>query len=169
MGVALFNPPPPSLVREGVVRFPPEKGDAQGVVFFRTVMTTFHKHCYIPYNPSLVTKARVLRKNLTFAEKKIWCEILRDKNLQDLKFVRQKPLLNYIVDFYCSELRLVIEIDGDTHAEQEKYDTDRSNKLNEFGVKVIRYVNHDVLNNLAGVYKDLSDNVQKLKTHPPSP
>ena len=110
---------------------------------------------YIPYNKTLTQKARENRKNPTPAEKKLWYEVLANKRLNNLKFTRQKPLDKYIVDFYCAELMLAIEIDGDTHAHQEQYDKRRTENLNKYGVEVIRYTNAEVLNNLEGVYQDL--------------
>jgi very-short-patch-repair endonuclease len=113
------------------------------------------KGSHIPYNPALKNKARENRKNPSAAEEKFWYNVLRNKNLTDLKFTRQKPLDEYIADFYCAELRLVIEIDGDSHAEQIDYDKKRTRRLNELGVRVIRYTNEDVLQNLDGVCSDL--------------
>jgi len=60
------------------------------------------------------------------------------------------------VDFYCSELRLVIEIDGDSHAETEEYDLERTRFLNALGLQVIRYSNDEIIQNIEGVYDDLN-------------
>jgi very-short-patch-repair endonuclease len=62
--------------------------------------------------------------------------------------LRQKPLLDYVVDFYCDELALVIEIDGESHTGQEEYDKKRSQELGEVGITVIRFTNDEVLQNL---------------------
>ena len=124
--------------------FPPDKGGQGG---------------YIPYNSALTQKARENRKNPTPAEQKLWYKVLQNKRLHNLKFTRQKPLDEYIVDFYCAELKLAIEIDGDTHARQKQYDKDRTKNLNKHGVEVIRYTNADVLNNLEGVYQDLQKRI----------
>ncbi len=72
------------------------------------------------------------------------------------KFLRQKPIADFIVDFYCPELRMVIEIDGDSHAESVKYDTRRSEALSAQGISVVRYSNEEVMKNLEGVYDDLT-------------
>ncbi len=69
--------------------------------------------------------------------------------------MRQKPIGKYILDFYCAELHLAIEIDGDTHAGTEDYDTARTTALNARGISVIRYANDEILDNLEGVYDDL--------------
>jgi len=118
------------------------------------------KRFYIPYNRKLVEIARENRKNPTWAEKKMWFDVLKSKQFQNYKFHRQKPLDNFIADFYCPELMLVIEIDGDSHARQEEYDLLRSEKLSVYGINVIRYTNDDVLSNIEGVHKDLRDKVE---------
>ena len=115
------------------------------------------KRQYIPYNPKLIKIARNNRKNPTPAEQKLWSEVLRNKQFKNYKFHRQKPLGNFIVDFYCAELMLVIEIDGDTHAEQIGYDEYRTKKLNAYGIKVARYTNEDILKNIDGAYQDLKN------------
>lgn len=119
---------------------PPEKGELEGVFF--------------PYEKELTTLAQKNRQNPTEAEKKLW-NLLSRKQFQDLKFTRQKPILSYIVDFYCSSQKLVIEVDGDSHADQVEYDKKRTIELEELGLRVIRYSNNEVLNNLEGVYEDL--------------
>ena len=121
------------------------------------------KKLYIPYNRKLIEVARENRKNPTQAEKKMWFGILKSKQFENYKFLRQKPLDNFITDFYCAELMLVIEIDGDSHAMQEEYDILRSEKLDAYGIKVIRYANDDIISNIEGVYKDLKERVKKYK------
>ena len=103
---------------------------------------------FIPFRPDLKQKAQHNRNNPTRAESKMWYEVLNNKNIGD-RFLRQKPIHNFIVDFYCSKLKLVIEIDGDSHAEQTVYDKERTKVLNKYGLKVIRYKNSDILNNLS--------------------
>ncbi len=124
---------------------------------------------YVHYNPALTEKARENRKNPTPAEKRLWFEALQDKRLGGLKFTRQKPLDEYIVDFYCAELMLAIEIDGDSHAEQAEYDEQRTMRLNQLGIAVIRYGNRDVIENLAGVYDDLTRRLEERKKQPTQP
>lgn len=75
------------------------------------------------------------------------------------KFLRQKPIGGYIVDFYCSELRLVIEIDGDSHAETVEYDAERTHFLNALGLQVDRYNNNEVMQNIDGIYVDLQNRI----------
>jgi very-short-patch-repair endonuclease len=111
---------------------------------------------FLPYSKKHTERERENRKNATKAESKIWHEVLRMRQFADYKFLRQKPIDNYIVDFYCSELHLVIEIDGDSHAETDGYDAVRTDVLESLGLHVIRYTNDEVLENIDGVYDDLS-------------
>lgn len=124
---------------------------------------------FLPYNKNLTDRARENRKNPTRAESKIWNEVLRMRQFADHKFLRQKPIDNYIVDFYCSELRLVIEIDGDSHAEAVEYDAERTRILQSLGLTVVRYTNDDVINNIQGVYDDLREKLEKLTQSKPLP
>ena len=109
---------------------------------------------FIPYNKKLIPLARENRKNPTAAESKMWNEVLRMRHFADYKFSRQKPIANYIADFYCAELHLVIEIDGDSHADAAEHDEMRTMALSDLGITVVRYSNAEVLKNLAGVYDD---------------
>lgn len=92
-----------------------------------------------------IERARELRKEMTEAEKKAW-EFLRDRRLGGLKFRRQHVIAGYIVDFYCAERKLVLEIDGEVHqqAEQKAYDEHRSQVLSEQGLQIVRIANGDV-------------------------
>ncbi len=119
-----------------------------------------NKDKFIPYNTALTEKARANRRNLTIAEKKFWFNILKKEPFDKYKFSRQKPLLDYVVDFYCSKLNIVIEIDGDTHSEREAADILRTEALNKYDIKVIRYNNSDVLNNIEGIYCDLRGKIE---------
>jgi len=88
-------------------------------------------------------------------ESNLWYNVLKNRELLNYKFLRQKPILNYILDFYCSKLLLGIEIDGESHNEQMSYDKQRSKSINKIGIKIIRYSNYEVMNNLDGVNLDL--------------
>ena len=117
---------------------------------------------FIHYNKKLTNLARENRKNPTAAESKMWNEVLRMRHFADYKFSRQKPIADFIVDFYCSALHLVIEIDGDSHSEAVEYDAARTAALNARGITVVRYANDEVLKNLPGVYDDLMRRVASL-------
>ncbi|MBW7954785.1 endonuclease domain-containing protein [Candidatus Gracilibacteria bacterium] len=120
---------------------------------------------YISYDTRLKTRARELRKNQTPAENYIWQKILRNKQFFGYKFTRQKMLGFFIADFYCSELKLVIEIDGDTHFSDEAivYDEERTLELNKLGLQVIRYTNKEILENIEGVYENLKNKLHNLQ------
>ncbi len=119
----------------------------------KSLLTT---NFYLPYNPKLVERAKALRKNMTQAEKKLWNSYLKNFNFRVL---RQRPIDNFIVDFYCAELKLVIEVDGDSHFtfEGKDYDRARTAILEGYGLKVIRFTNYEVLQNLAGVSKKIEE------------
>lgn len=101
-------------------------------------------------------KARILRKNMTKQERILWT-FLRKKNINNLKFRRQYPIGNYIVDFICNEKKLIIEIDGGQHNENKNitYDQERTKYLESKGYKVIRFWNNDIDNNIEEVYLDI--------------
>ncbi len=100
---------------------------------------------------------RRFRSEMTPAELKLWSR-LRGQQFQGLKFRRQHGIGPYIVDFYCPARALVIEVDGDSHADeyQTVNDAQRAAFLNSLGLQVLRYANDDIHKNLDGVLEDLS-------------
>jgi very-short-patch-repair endonuclease len=117
--------------------------------------------------PAILQLARDHRHPLTPAEAKIWSRV-RNRNL-GFKIRRQHPIWRFIADFYCAEAKLVIEIDGDSHAEpdQEDYDRARTEWLESRGYKVIRIMNEDVYKHLEDTLKEIylgcEEQVMKLK------
>ena len=109
----------------------------------------------IPYDPKLKAVARMLRKNSTLSEILLWEEI-KERKL-GYQFHRQVPMLNYIVDFYCHELLLAIEIDGASHDYEESYKADqkRQKEIEQYGVCFLRFddleVKQDMLNILKAI------------------
>lgn len=97
-----------------------------------------------------IQHARSLRRNQTKAEAKLWSR-LRSRRLEGLKFVRQKPIGPYVVDFACVSAKLAIELDGGQHAERTDADRFRTEQLSEEGWELLRFWNHDVLKNPDGV------------------
>lgn len=95
-----------------------------------------------------------MRKNPTPAELKIWNELLSNRP-QNYKFLRQKPIGNYILDFYCSELLLGIEIDGDIHQQNQEYDNQRNDYLTACGIKIARFKNDEVLNSFKKIKSEI--------------
>ncbi|HEY1721633.1 MAG TPA: endonuclease domain-containing protein [Magnetospirillaceae bacterium] len=97
--------------------------------------------------------ARRLRSNLTQAERRLWSRI-RDKQLGGFRFRRQHPLGDYVVDFFCPEARLIVELDGGQHADNAR-DEVRTTWLKAHGYRVVRFWNNDVLGNVEGVLEVL--------------
>ena len=95
-------------------------------------------------------RARKLRRNATEAEKRLWARI-RNRQISGAKFRRQTPIGRYIVDFACKEHRLIVEIDGGQHATAQTRDQRRTRVLEGHGYRVIRFWNHELLENLDGV------------------
>ena len=125
------------------------------------ITTGFH----LPYNPTLKEAARRLRKNPTPSEKKIWYGYLRNF---EHPVLRQRPIDNYIVDFYCPEYRLIVEIDGDSHFTDDGkvYDEERTKILEQYGLRVLRFTNEDVLQNLEGVIGGIEEAIEYLRNTP---
>ena len=112
------------------------------------------------YTPALVTIARVLRSNMTDAERKLW-SLLRGNQL-GVKFRRQVPFGRYVVNFYCPKAKLVIELDGSQHhaIKAVRDDTERDAYLRRLGHKVLRYSNIEILQNEDGVLQDILEHVR---------
>ena len=103
--------------------------------------------------------ARELRKNMTDAERHLW-QKLRGRQLAGIKFRRQHPIGPYIADFASLEIRLIIELDGGQHAQQQQYDQQRSAFLQNQGYRILRFWNHDVLQNTDGVLQEIIKHIQ---------
>jgi very-short-patch-repair endonuclease len=125
----------------------------------------------IPYNKKLTKRAQKIRRNMTISEKIFWNKILKNINF---KFLRQRIIDNFIVDFYCPKLKLIIEIDGDSHFDEFsiEYDKKRTDILESYNLKVIRYLNSDIKNNFENIWIDLNNKITELQStqqSPPSP
>ena len=110
----------------------------------------------------LKTYARELRAQATDAETKLW-HILRDRRFFDYKFRRQHPMGGYILDFYCADANLAIELDGGQHQQAETYDQQRTQALQQQGIQVLRFWNNDFLQNCEGVLESI---LAALQPHP---
>jgi adenine-specific DNA-methyltransferase len=110
---------------------------------------------------------RTLRNNMSDAEQALW-HLLRRRQISGLKFRRQHPFGNYILDFVCLENRLVIELDGGQHVRQAGYDENRTQKLRAAGFRVIRFWDNEVLKEIESVREKIWLVVQELQSHPPS-
>ena len=102
------------------------------------------------HNSGLTENARNLRKNMTKEERHLWYDFLRD---YPVRFLRQKVIDQYIVDFYCHDARLIIELDGSQHYEEKEYQMDqfRTEQLEKRNLKVIRIPNSEIFKNFSGV------------------
>lgn len=117
------------------------------------------------YNKGLQPYANKLRKDMTKAEACLWKYVLRASKLNGYAFRRQRPVLNYIADFMCKELMLIIEVDGSWHDLEGVAERDaiRQKKLEDAGFTVLRFDNSNVLNNIDNVQAYLLDWIEKKK------
>jgi very-short-patch-repair endonuclease len=104
------------------------------------------------YDPNLKQRPRELRKNSTLAEVLLWNELKRSRML-GYPFLRQRPIYKYIVDFYCPRLKLVIEIDVDSHRERYRSDQARQKSLEDLGLKVLRFHDREVKHEMGNVLR----------------
>ncbi len=118
---------------------------------------------YLPYRRNLVPHSRVLRRALTPAEKRLWFDFLRHL---PAKFTRQKPVGDYVADFYCASVRLVVEVDGDSHftAAGAKRDSVRDAALRHMGLNVVRFTNEDVMQRFEAVCLQIVAILEEAKT-----
>lgn len=118
------------------------------------------------HNPELTSNARNLRKNMTQEERRLWYCFLKN---YPVRFLRQKVIDNYIVDFYCSEAKLVLEIDGSQHFEEKDlaYDEKRTHILEQRGLLVVRIPNNEVNQNFDNTCIYIDDIVKKRIHLPP--
>ena len=116
------------------------------------------------HNKSLVTVGRMLRKNMTKEERRLWYDFLRGHSV---RFIRQKIIGNYIVDFYCAKANLVIELDGSQHYDDigVSKDEQRTRYLEGQGLKVVRIPNNEIHSNFRGVCEFIENEIQKSLSH----
>jgi very-short-patch-repair endonuclease len=106
--------------------------------------------------PHIFEKARELRKQMTLAEQLLW-KYLKKKQLYGFKFRRQRPISEFVADFYCYAAKLVVEVDGGFHnlKEQKTHDQKRTTLFNEFGIAVLRFTNGQIENNIKNVITEI--------------
>lgn len=112
--------------------------------------------------PCMIGIARELRRQQTPIEAKLWRK-LRDGQLLGFKFRRQHPIGPYVADFCCEEVRLVVEVDGNTHVDQMEYDEVRTAYLGKVGYRVMRVTNQEVLKNMDGVLEAILSECKRLR------
>jgi len=123
------------------------------------------KRKILPYDPKLKQLARNLRNNSTLSEVLLWQQ-LKGKQLKGFDFHRQKPIDKYIVDFFCNELSLAIEIDGSTHNEKMEADEVRQRQLESLGVHMLRFTDMEVRKGLQDVIALIGE---WIDDHAPTP
>lgn len=118
------------------------------------------KRKIIPYDPKLKILARELRRNMTLSEILLWKE-LRNKQMCGYDFDRQRPIGRFIVDFFCKDLCLAIEIDGDTHLYRYDYDEERQRELEKVGVNFLRFDDLEVKKSMSNVLRVIEDWIKR--------
>lgn len=115
----------------------------------------------LPREKSLLKNAKNLRKNMTKEERHLWYDFL---NSYEVRFRRQQIIGNYIVDFYCDKVKLVVELDGSQHFEKDgqEYDLTRTEYLNSLGITVIRFSNLEISRNFEGICLEIDKVVKTL-------
>lgn len=128
-------------------------------------ITIIESMYFVPYNKNLKEFSRQLRNDSTLSEVLLWQE-LRAGQIKGYKFNRQKPLGRYIVDFYCSKLNLVIEVDGDSHHHHDAIvkDAIRQQQLEQLGLSFLRFDDLDVKRNMAVVLQELYDFIEGFES-----
>lgn len=122
-------------------------------------------------SPEIFKRANDLRKRMTPAESALWT-LLRNKQLEGYKFRRQHPAKNFILDFYCHQIKLAIELDGGIHQNpiQAEYDKGRTYELNELGIEVLRFQNEDLWEDADRVLDKILGKIEQIKlSAPPRP
>jgi len=116
-------------------------------------------------HPTIMRSARKLRQHMSDAERRLWC-LLRRRQLEGFRFRRQQPIDRYIADFVCLRERLIVELDGASHAETQGYDEVRTAWLEAKGFRVLRFWNNEVLGNQEGVIEVILDALHRGRRSP---
>ena len=127
------------------------------------------KRKIIPYNPKLKEYAKELRNNSTKAEIILWMK-LKGKQMYGYDFHRQKPIDNYILDFFCYELMLGVEVDGYSHEFLEVYnkDTIKEKRMKELGLSILRFTDEQVLKDMGNVIRAIEFYIEEYEKHTPN-
>ena len=128
-------------------------------------MRELDKNMYFGAKQDIMELAKSLRNTMTYHERLVW-EKLKGKQICGLRFRRQHPIRFFIVDFYCHEAMLVVEVDGEIHYDRIDYDDGRSAEMEKFGIKVIRFANFEVENNIDKVIKSIETIVKERIKRP---
>jgi very-short-patch-repair endonuclease len=131
-----------------------------------------NKSNFYGYNKNLKGLAKANRVAMTKAEACLWKYVLRARQMKGYQFRRQGPVLNFIADFMCKELKLIIEVDGSTHhySDTQFYDQTRQRELEDAGFTILRFADEEVLEAINEVMSRIEDWIEKRNvTPPPSP
>lgn len=128
---------------------------------------SYKENLFYGASPEIFRRARELRKNTTPSENNLWT-LLRKKQFEGYKFRRQHPVFKFIADFYCHELKLIIELDGGIHLnpEQAEYDLGRTFELNQLGIEVMRITNEELWADMDAVSFKILNRISQIKSHP---
>ena len=109
-----------------------------------------------------------MRNDSTKAEIRLWSELLRARKMEGYTFLRQRPILNFIADFMCKKLKLIIEVDGYSHGFKEQWfkDKSRQKELEDFGFEILRFQDEEIFNDIENVKRVIE---QWIESHPPAP
>jgi very-short-patch-repair endonuclease len=129
-------------------------------------MNELDKTMYYGAKASTMQAARILRSKMTIPEKLLW-EKLRNKQIDGFRFRRQHPIDFFIADFYCHEVRLVVEVDGEIHDQQKEYDDGRSAEMERNFIKVLRFTNSEVEKDIDTVIRKIQIEVSERFKSPP--
>ena len=123
------------------------------------------EHSNSNYNPHFQPFANKLRKSMTKAEASLWKYVLSARKMKGYQFRRERPVLNYIADFMCKELQLIVEVDGLTHQWEEVFarDKQKDNDLANAGFTVLRFNDADVLNNMPQVIRIIENKIEDIE------
>lgn len=116
------------------------------------------------YNKNLKSFARNLRNEPTKGEKIVWYEVLQNKKMKGYRFLRQRSISNYIADFFCKDLMLVIEVDGYSHDYKVKEDEIRDKELMKLGYHILRIPDQDAFNSIENVIRTIEVAIEKIET-----
>lgn len=124
------------------------------------------------YNKNLKQYARENRKEGTKAEIRLWCELLRNRQMMGYSFLRQRPIANYIADFFSKDLKLIIEVDGLSHSwgENTLKDIKRDEVFSKLGYKILRFDDNEVIKDIDNVKRTIENFINDFeRNHPPTP
>ena len=129
-------------------------------------MKELDKNMYFGAKAVTIETAKLLRNNMTYYENLLW-ESLKGKQICGVRFRRQHPIMFFIADFYCHEAKLVVEVDGEIHADKADYDDGRSAEMEKFGILVLRFTNDEVEVALEKVINRIKTVVNERLQSPP--